>query len=52
MNDFAVTLANSQRNRIKELEEQIAKLEEKLKAITCIECEKDLLECTCGEEDK
>ena len=28
-------------------QEQITKLEEKLRAITCIECEKDLLDCTC-----
>lgn len=35
----------------KRLKEQNAKLEEKLKAITCAECGKDMLECTCEITD-
>ena len=44
-------IAQYQACRADKLEEQIAKLEKKLKAILCIECEKDLLECTCDTID-
>ncbi len=33
------------------LEVENKRLEEKLKAITCAECEKDMLDCTCDAID-
>ena len=46
MNDIEI-LYLAQKKFIAKLKKQVAKLEEKLKAITCLECEKNLLECEC-----